>query len=210
MAKVYGPLHSDAARGEYGGKKTGVVYSNWNRVAYIRRAALDISNPRTVRQTRNRAILRCLNALWARLDDPEKVAWTAYGRSLGLPGFQAYCKYNLLQAQEGWMPQLQVNEEHLGQPTAPTNLAATVVDNSILATWTDDTLSNTSALHLAVSAGFTAAMSNLVYATPATDGEDRQATIKVAPGTYYMKARSGDEDGGEGAATIAVGPIVIA
>ncbi len=208
MAKITGPLHSDDASGLYGGKKTGIVYSGWRRTRYVR-TRVDPKNPRSVKQHRQRTILACCNAIWATFSDPEKAYWTTFGLSLGLPGWQSFCKYNLLQAGEGWMPQMEKNEEHLGTPTAPTATTASVIDNAIIATWTDGTLSYTSAVHLGTTAGFSPAMSNIVYATPATDGGERQATILVAAGTYYLKTRSGDEDGGTGAATIAIGPLVV-
>jgi hypothetical protein len=208
MTRIMGPMHSDDARGLYGGTKTGVVFSAWRGARYTKSYAVP-RNPRTVRQLGMRALLRCLNALWATLSDAEKSYWTAYGSAYNLPGFQAFCKYNMRQAGEGWMPQLEANEEHLSAPTAPTALAANVVDNVIVVTWTDAALAYTTGIHVGTAGGFTPAMRNLTYATPATDGEDRQCTLRVAPGTYYLKARNADEDGGVGAPTASVGPVVI-
>ena len=208
MTKVTGPMHSDDASGLYGGTKTGVIFSGWRGVRYTREYAVP-AQPRTVAQLRNRAIVRCLNALWTGFTELEKGYWTTYGAIYDLPGYQAFCKYNLLQAQQGWMPQPTVSLEHLGTPDAPTNLAAAVVDSNLVTTWTDDTLAFTTGVHLGTGSGFTPSLANLAYATPATDGEDRQATIVVAAGTYYVRARSGDSDGGVGAPTAAVGPFVV-
>jgi hypothetical protein len=164
--------------------------------------------PRTPRQLRNRAVLRCLGGLWKGFSDPDKAYWAELIVG-SQTAYNAFCSYNLRQAVQGWMPQMAVNAMHLGTPAAPTAPAATVVDNTIHVTWTDGTLAYTTGIHLGASAGFEPAMSNLVYATLATDGDDRQATIVVAPGTWYLKARSGDEDGGVGTPTTSVGPLVI-
>ena len=208
MARIVGPMHSDDARGLYGGISNGVVYSAWRRFRYTR-TRVTSENPRTIKQHGKRARLRVCNAIWKAFTDPEKAYWTDYGTPLGLPGWQAFVRYNMLTQSDGWGAQLQVNTQHLGVPAPPTSLAASVVDNVIVATWTDGTLSYTSGLHLGIDAGFTPAMSNVVYETPATDGEDRQATIRIAPGTYYIKARSTDEDGGVGAPSDSVGPLII-
>jgi hypothetical protein len=193
------------------GKAGGRVWYNrkgdstWNRNRQYRG---DVAQPRTVRQLRNRAVMRCLVALWKGFSAPDKEYWKEQATTLQ-SGWNAFCQYNLKQAVEGWMPQQEKSTEHLGTPAAPTALAAEVVDNTIRVTWTDGTLGYTTGLHLGTSAGFTPAMSNLVYCVLATDGDDRQATINVAPGTYYLKARSGDEDGSEGAPTTSVGPLVV-
>jgi hypothetical protein len=207
MAKLDQTLAVGAIRGRQG----GVVFSHNEGVQgvnYVRTYNGAVANPRTVPQQRNRAVLRALCSLWATFSDGEKEYWQAQA-SGGLSGFNVFCSYNLKQAVEGWMPQLERNGEHLNAPAAPTALAATVVDNTLVITWTDAALAYTTGVHLGSAGAFTPAMSNAVYVTPATDGADRQCTIRVAAGTYYIKARSGDEDGGVGTPTASVGPVVI-
>lgn len=194
------------------GKIGGVVFVNRKgdgSANFIRTYQPDVKNPRTVAQLRNRTIMACLNDLWKTLADPQKAYWNALATGAST-GWNAFCKYNMRQAQQDGMPQLQVNEQHLAAPPAPTSLAALVVDNAVLITWTDNPAAFTTAIHLGPDPAFPPAMSNLAHATPATPAENRRTLIRVAPGTYYVKARSGGEDGGTGAATTAVGPVVIA
>jgi hypothetical protein len=208
MARVVGPLHSDDASGLYGGVKAGTVFSRWRSTRYVRSYAAG-SNPRTVQQLRNRTVLSCLNELWKTFGDAEKAYWATAGSEWDLPGWQMFCRYNLGQALQGWMPQDVKNSQHLTEETAPTALAATVVDNVLVISWTDDAGSFSTGVHVGVSPTFTVAMSNCGYATMAQGALDRQCTIRVAPGTYYVRARSGAVDGGVGAPTAAVGPYVI-
>jgi hypothetical protein len=207
MASVQMTAIAAAVSGKFG----GVIFVNRkgdSGANYIKRYQPDVQNPRTVAQLRNRTIMACLNDLWKTLAAPQKAYWN--GLTTGAStGWNAFCKYNMRQAQQDGMPQPRVNEQHLAAPPAPTALAATVVDNAVLITWTDNPAAFTSAIHLVADPAFPPAMSNLAYATPATPAENRQTLIRVAPGAYYVKARSAGEDGGTGAATAAVGPLVI-
>jgi hypothetical protein len=207
MAKLDQTLAVGAIRGRQG----GVVYLHRKGVEgvnYVRTYTGAVANPRTVQQLRNRAVMRCCSGLWGTFSDAEKGYWNRQATG-GQSGWNAFVSYNLTQAVDGWMPQLQRNVEHLSAPAAPTAATATVVDNAIVVTWTDAALAYTTGVHLGSAGGFTPAMSNCVYVTPATDGEDRQCTVLVAAGTYYLKLRSGDEDGGVGAPTVSVGPVVV-
>lgn len=211
MAKIVGPLHSDDASGLYGGEKTGVVYSKWRNKRYTRTYALDVANPRAAKQLPNRALVRCLNSLWKAMSDEGKAYWASYGAMWELPGWQSFVKYNLRQAQVGWGPQVAVNTEHTESPSAPTALTAeTVAPGCVLLTWHDSDEGWTSLIHAGGTDDFTVAMQNLAFAGAVTDSADlRQATVQIAPGTYYFRARSASTDGSVGAPTTAVGPIVV-
>jgi hypothetical protein len=170
-----------------------------------------VENPRTLAQLRNRCLFSCLSAICDAFSEVNWAYWKAEAKSSGkaMSARNAFYSYCLKQAKIGWMPQMARNPAHLSMPAAPTALAATVVDNAIVVTWTDAELAFTTGIHLGAAGGFTPSMRNLAYAVAVTGGEDRQGTILIAPGTYYIKARSGAIDGGVGAPTVSVGPVVI-
>jgi len=210
MAKVIGPLHSDQASGLYGGATAaGVIYSNWRRIYYTRSWKRP-ANPRTVFQISSRAVIPASMELWRSFGDAEKAYWNDYGLLFNLPAFQAFISYQLQQKQQGWMMQDVVNSQHITTEVAPANLAGQVVDNHLILTWTDATGAFTTGIHLVPTQAGVVSMSNLAYATLATDGLTRQCTLSAAAGIYYARARSGAVDGGVGAASVGVGPFVLA
>ena len=208
MARVMGPLHSDRASGLYGGIGTGLVFSIWRGRPYTRTWS-DPEQPRTVLQVSPRARLRGAKGVWDTLNTSQKEYWESYGEMFDLPAWQSFCSYELRQRVQGWGMQLEANSEHLETPDAPIDLDGEVQEGQIIATWTDVAAPYTVGLYLGTSAGFTPSTSLSVYETLSVDGAERQATITVAPGTYYLKARGGGQDGGWGAPSIGVGPLVV-
>jgi hypothetical protein len=209
MARIIGPMHSDDARGEYGGPANGVVFSAWGNKRYAKRAPVDPEHPLTIPVVGHRAFMRLCHDVWTTFDSSQKAYWKAYGAGIPLPGFQAFEHYNMLQAEQGWGPQLVTNAEHMSAPAAPTALAATVIRHFLRITWTDAALAYTTFICAGTEVGFTPIVPDGIYSCLTNGGEDRQATVKLDPGTYYLKAFSADEDGGTGVATASVGPLVI-
>lgn len=82
MPKVTAPLLSFGARGQIGNAQ---VYSSWKGIAYARRYVVP-ANPRTVKQTANRAVWQMLNQAFLYAPSAIKQAFDAYAIGKPLTG----------------------------------------------------------------------------------------------------------------------------
>lgn len=212
MARVTGPLHSDTAGGLYGGPGTGIVFSNWWKKPYVRRYALRVKQPETIKQQAKRAVLACANALWHSLTLLEKEAWQAIGAAEGLPGWQAFSKYNLRQSTEGWAPQKTQNDIHTPNTETSPTLTALVQDNTIIASWTETlpTTGNTTVLCAGNTNTFEVSMACCVWCSPSITATKRQATLRLKfPGIYYLALVYASATGALETPVGYVGPLTI-
>jgi hypothetical protein len=89
MARVQGPLHSDAASGTFNGT---ITYSTWKGRPYAR-TRVDPTNPKSAKQLGVRAMLAFIAPLWAALGAPAKASWDALAAAASTSAFNEYCKY---------------------------------------------------------------------------------------------------------------------
>jgi hypothetical protein len=194
-----------------GGRIGGVIYYQLpgrEGETFARTQPSVVAQPRTPLQQSNRMLMRGFGCVWARLSAAEKAAWRGRAR-VGQNGWLAFSGYNYHQAAQGWMPQATPHTTHVDTPAAPTALTAEIVEHVLYVWWVDAAGALATGVHVGPDPDFTPAMTNLVVCEAARAGLTRQATILIAAGTYYVKARSGGEDGGVGVATAGVGPVVI-
>jgi hypothetical protein len=96
MARVTGPLHSDAARGSI---KGGLTFSSWKGIAYVRQTVTP-ANPRSNAQTGVRCMMGFLARQWKNLTAETKATWDAIASALGILAFNVYVGENLRRWQE--------------------------------------------------------------------------------------------------------------
>ena len=82
MPKTTAPLLSFGAAGQIG---QSMVFSKWKGVSYVRRYVVP-ANPRTVKQTANRAVFSMINAAYLYAPAPIKQAFDAYAIGKPLTG----------------------------------------------------------------------------------------------------------------------------
>lgn len=100
MARVSGPLHSDAASGKFAGS---LVYSVWKGRAYARQLVTP-GNPKSAKQTGVRAMMAFLAATWKAKVLPKWTGWTTAATARGISTFNAYVAENLARWQLGSPP----------------------------------------------------------------------------------------------------------
>lgn len=175
--------------------------------------AQDINQPETPAQKPVRAIITVLAALWADFSNSDKAPWNTGGMKKGLSGWNRFCSYNLLQMRQGWGIQLLKSTAHLATPAAPTTLAANTFEpNLVQFTWTPvgDVETDFEYICCGTAAGFTPSTRNCIYAEQVWGTSERYAAVTLAAGTYYFKMIQTGDDGGVGAPSTSVGPIVVA
>lgn len=100
MARVSGPLHSDAASGKFAGS---LVYAGWKGRPYVRQLVTP-SNPKSAKQTGVRAMLAFLAAAWKANVGTEWTGWTTAAIARQISTFNAYVSENLSRWQLGSPP----------------------------------------------------------------------------------------------------------
>ena len=91
MARVSGPLHSDAASGKFAGS---LVYAGWKGRAYVRQL-VQPANPKSAKQTGVRALMAFLATQWKAKTLPKWTGWTAAATARMISEFNAYVAENL-------------------------------------------------------------------------------------------------------------------
>ena len=86
MARVSGPLHSDAASGKFAGS---VVYSTWKGRPYARQLVTP-GNPKSAKQVGVRAMMAFLAAQWKAKSLPKWTGWAAAATARGISTFNAF------------------------------------------------------------------------------------------------------------------------
>ena len=87
MARVYGPLHSDAASGSIAGSLT---YSHWKGSRAYVRERVTPKNPKTAKQVGVRAMLGYCATLWASIKDAKSASWLALATASSISEFNAF------------------------------------------------------------------------------------------------------------------------
>lgn len=100
MARVSGPLHSDAASGKFAGS---LVYSSWKGRPYARQL-VQPGNPKSAKQTGVRAMMAFLAATWKAKSLPKWTGWAPAATARGISTFNAYVSENLARWQIGSPP----------------------------------------------------------------------------------------------------------
>jgi hypothetical protein len=210
MAKVIVGPNSGQMYGRIGGTVYAASAQGFPYLL-LRSYVSRIANPRTLRQIAQRTYFTALNAIWQEYSDAEQAYWNALAQRTRprISGWNLFSHYNGRQMSLGYGPQLEKHGQHLAAPTAPTALAATVFQSSVIVTLTDAAFATCTVVCVGTAGGFTPSLLNLIAISPATDGEDRQFTVPLPAGTYYLKAFSTGADGGCGAPTASVGPVVV-
>ena len=133
MPKVTAPLLSFGAKGQIGNAQ---VYSSWKGIPYARRYVVP-ANPKTAKQTSNRAVWQMLNAAFLYAPAAVKQAFDAYAIGKPLTGrnkfFQDNMKLLATDPKPAGIDGLIVSPGN-GGGLPPTNLALTGAANSIVAT----------------------------------------------------------------------------
>jgi hypothetical protein len=91
MARLSGPLHSDAASGKFAGS---LVYSNWKGRPYARQLVTP-GNPKSAKQTGVRAMLAFLATAWKAKALPKWTGWAAEATARMISTYNAYIAENL-------------------------------------------------------------------------------------------------------------------
>lgn len=91
MARVSGPLHSDAASGKFAGS---VVFSTWKGRPYARQLVTP-GNPKSAKQLGVRAMMAFLAAMWKAKSLPKWTGWAAAATARGISTFNAFAAENL-------------------------------------------------------------------------------------------------------------------
>jgi hypothetical protein len=153
-------------------------------------------------------LFRGAAALWRTFSPAERACWAAEVRG-GENAWLAFNGYALRLGREGFLPQAVKTALHVGAPPPPSELTVTAQEHCLVFSWRDTPGAYTTGIFVGTTTDFTSAMSNLVSCKPTKPGEVRQATVLLAPGSYYVVARSGAPDGGIGPASAAVGPVEV-
>jgi|WetSurMetagenome_2_1015567.scaffolds.fasta_scaffold18656_7 hypothetical protein len=91
MAIVYGPLHSDAASGQFA---DALVFGKWKGRAVVRRK-VSPTNPKSAKQTGVRSMMGFLAAMWKAKTDPKWTGWTSAAEAGQISTFNAFIAENL-------------------------------------------------------------------------------------------------------------------
>jgi hypothetical protein len=151
-------------------------------------------------------IFRGACAVWRTFTPAERAYWAEQARS-GQNSWLAFSTYTQRLGREGFLPQAVKTALHVGAPPPPSELTAIAQGHSLVFTWRDAPGAYTTGIFVGITPDFIPAISTLVSCMPTKLGEPRQATVLLAPGTYYVVARSGATDGGIGPAGAVVGPV---
>jgi len=100
MARVSGPLHSDAASGKFAGS---LVYGTWKGRPYVRQL-VQPGNPKSAKQTGVRAMMAFLATTWKAKVLPKWTGWSAAAIARGISTYNAYVGENLARWQLGSPP----------------------------------------------------------------------------------------------------------
>lgn len=203
MASVRGPLFSFDASGSLASTLT---FSKWKGRPYVRQLVIP-SNPNTISQQGNRAIVRYTSQDWANLSGTNQGLWNGVGASDSITGLDAWVR-NSARRKPNDQAVLQAPAQPAGTtPGPPLTPAATGGKGQVTLTWTNTVTGTlfTTAIHRG-STGFTPGPGNLIRLVPSTT-----LTLVITgltPATYFFKLRHGNIGGIYGSASTEVSAAV--
>ena len=121
MARVSGPLHSDAASGKLA---DALVYSKWKGRAYVRQLVTP-ANPKSAKQIGVRSMMKFLAQAWAAIGSVGWATWDALALSQQVSAFNAYVGHNLGRWQVGDPPTQEYPAAEATTPAAITSAPLT-------------------------------------------------------------------------------------
>jgi len=186
MAKITGPLMSLDASGSVAGT---IVFSKWKGRNYVRQLVVP-ANPKSVKQTSVRAMMKFLSQQWASLAATPQGTWSALAAASAHSPFNAFTSANMSRwasfltptqsypaANTGTPGTLGVQSATggVGQLTIAVSLTA-VNDNWGLAIFRD------------LVTGFTPSFSNLIgVLAKTTTPSENYVDTPLAPDTYFYR-----------------------
>lgn len=203
MAAVRGPLFSFDASGSLA---STITFSKWKGRPYVRQHVIP-SNPKTIAQQGNRAIVRYTSQAWATLGSVNQAPWNTLGAADSITGLDAWTR-STARRKPNDQAALQTPAAVAGTtPGPPLTPAATGGKGQVTLSWTNSVTGTllTTAIHRGTT-GFTPGPANLIWLVPSTT-----LTIVLtgfAPGTYFFKFRHGNIGGIYGTASTEVTAVV--
>jgi len=97
----------------------------------------------------------------------------------------------------GGCPADQVCETR-GRPTRPHGADGAIAGRGLVFTWIDAPGAYTTGIFMGTTSDFIPTLKTLVYCVPTKPAPLRQGTVNIAPGVYYVVARSGQRMGALG------------
>lgn len=203
MAAVRGPLFSFDASGSIASTLT---FAKWKGRPYVRQLVTP-SNPNTIAQQGNRAIVKYTSQNWNLLSAGNQATWVALGAADSITGLDAWVRSSARRKpNDGAIMQTPTTPAGT-TPGAPLTPAATGGSKQVSLSWVNSvtgTLMST-AIHRGTT-GFTPGPANLIAIVPSS--QLSTVITRLTVGTYFFKVRHGNVGGIYGAASTEVSAVV--
>jgi hypothetical protein len=194
MARVQGPLHSDAASGTFAGS---LVYSHWKGArAYVRERVIP-KNPKTAKQIGVRAMWGFLAAAWKTIGTVPQATWEALGITKAISAFDAFMSANMTGWQSFLAPQQNYAEDRDSTGlTVTTQTCTGGVGSATVQITPSGSTDSWGVIIFRGLTGFTPSWENAIAVIP-TDGTNPVTWVDspLEAGTYYYRAVVVNTDG---------------
>jgi hypothetical protein len=207
MAKLTGPLMSLDASGSVAGTLT---FSKWKGRPYVRQLVIP-SNPKSVKQTSVRAMLKFLAQAWNGLTAPQKASWLPLATAGTFSNFNGYTSENQSRWSNFLAPGANYPIGTTGAAEAFGTQSATGGVGLITLNWDAGAVGTNFGvlIHRSTILGFAPAFDNLVAVALDKDAlAHSYVDTPLVPGTYYYRLIPFTLDGAKGAAWAEINAVV--